>query len=188
MPQGDENFFSAGVAPGGLYSREEIRLLLCELARLLAQPLSLPVAEAVFAGEGLANYFEFHAALRELTDAGQLELRPSQGELTLALPAKYHHATEELAARELPRRTLDRALHAAEQMQERGRRERDSRISMYPTRDGGFYMTFRQGESDDMLMSVTIYVPDKDEAERVRGRFLENPGRLYGAVVEVLGR
>ena len=186
MPQKDDNFISAGVAHGGLYSREEIRLLLCDLASQLAQPLSVPVAEAVFAGEGLANYFEFHAALQELTEAGQLELCRQNGEMILVLPEKYPHAAGDLA-KELPRRARDRALYAAEQMQERGRRERDNRISVYPTRDGGYYMTFRQGESGDMLMSVTIYAPDKEQAERVRAKFLEDPGRLYKAVVEFIG-
>ena len=182
MPNKDENFISAGVAPGGLYSREEIRLLLCDLARQLAQPLSVPVAEAALTGEGLVNYFEFHAALQELTQSGRIELTTQKGELVLVLPEKFHHAAAHLA-QELPRQARDRALHAAEQLQRHSQREQDNRISVYPTHDGGFYITFRQGESDDMLLSVTIYAPDKDQAERIRRRFLENPGRLYSAVL-----
>ena len=182
MKDQNHDFFSAGVAPGGLYSREEIRTLLCDLTMQLAQPLTISIAEAVFTGEGLVNYFEFHAALQELTQAGKLELESRQGELVLTLPRQYHHATATLA-QDLPRHARDRALHAAEQLQQRSRREADNRISVYPTKDGGFYITFRQGESDDMLMSVTIYVPDKDQAERVRSRFLEEPGRLYRAVI-----
>jgi len=185
MPQKDDNFISAGVAPGGLYSREEIRLLLCDLARQLAQPLSVPAAEAVFVGEGLANYFEFYAALQELTQAGRLELQPHEGELVLVLPERFHQATAHLA-QELPRGARGRALHAAEQLQQRARREQDHRISVYPTKDGGCYITFRQGEDDDMLLSVTIYAPDQHQAERIRGRFLENPGRLYSAVLEAI--
>jgi len=178
----NNNFISAGVAPGGLYNREEIRTLLCDLCMQLAQPLTIPVAEAALAGEGLANYFEFHAALQELTQAGKLELQTQAGELVLVLPEQYHHATTTLA-QDLPRHARDRALHAAEQFQQRSNREADNRISTYPTKDGGFYITFRQGESDDMLMSVTIYMPDKEQAERVRGRFLKDPGRLYRAVI-----
>ena len=178
----DKNFISAGVAPGGLFTREDVRTLLCDLVMQLAQPPSVPVAEAALAGEGLVNYFEFHAALQELTQAGKLALQTQGDELVLVLPGEYRHATAHLA-RELPSRARDRALHAAEQFQQRSRRESDHRISVYPTQDGGFYITFRQGESGDMLMSVTVYVPDKDEAERVRDRFLEDPGRLYRAVI-----
>jgi len=185
MPSKDDNFISAGVAPGGLYSREEIRVLLCDLARQLPQPLSVPAAEAVLVGEGLVNYFEFHAALQELTLSGRLEMQPRDGELVLALPEKYRHAASHLA-QELPRQARDRALHAAEQLQQRARREHDHRISVYPTKDGGFYITFRQGEDDAMLLSVTIYAPDKQQAERVRRRFLENPGKLYSAVIEAI--
>jgi len=53
----DDSFLSAGVPPGGLHSREEIRLLLCFLAGSLAQPLTEDLAEQVFAGEGFTNYF-----------------------------------------------------------------------------------------------------------------------------------
>ena len=182
MPDEHQDFFSAGVAPGGLYSREDIRTLLCDLAMHLAQPLTISIAEAVFTGEGLANYFEFHAALQELTQTGKLVPQTQGGELVLVLPRQYHHATATFA-QDLPRHVRDRALHAAEQFQQRSRREADNRISAYPTKDGGFYITFRQGESDDMLMSVTVYVPDKEQAERVRSRFLEDPGRLYHAVI-----
>ena len=93
----DRNFISVGVGPGGLYSREEIKLLLCDLARQLAQPLSVSLAEAVFAGEGLANYFEFHAALEDLTQAGRLELQALEGEMVLALPEPYRRAAGRLA-------------------------------------------------------------------------------------------
>jgi hypothetical protein len=180
-----DDFISAGVAPGGLYNREEIRTLLCDLTMQLARPLTISVAEAALTGEGLVNYFEFHAALQELTQTGKLELESSRGELVLRLPRRYHQAAATLA-RDLPRHARDRALHAAEQLQQSSRREADNRISVYPTKDGGFYITFRQGESDDMLMSVTIYVPDKEQAELVRRRFLEEPGRLYRAVIGAL--
>jgi len=187
MPNTDDNFISAGVAPGGLYSRGEIRLLLCDLAGQLAQPLSVPAAEAVFTGEGLANYFEFHAALRELTDAGQLELRPNNGEMVLFLPERCRRAAQYMAGAELPRLARDRALHAAEQMQRLGRNGRDNRITVYPTKDGGYYITFRQGESADMLLSVTVYAPDREQSERLQRNFLENPGKLYSAVIGAVG-
>ena len=182
----DENFISAGVSPGGLYRREEIRLLLCDLARQLAQPLSIALAEEVFIREGLANYFEFHAALQGLIEAGHLQVRREGGEAILTLPAQYRHAAEELA-RELPRQARERALFAAEQLQRRGQRERENRITEYPTQDGGRYMTFRQGEGAEMLLSVTVYAPDRDEAARLRARFLEDPGKLYKAVIGALG-
>ena len=179
----DGGFLSAGVLPGGLHSREEIRLLLCFLARHLAQPLTVSLAEQVFAKEGLANYFEYTAALHELLEAGQLTMSNEAGGEVLRLEAKYVHAADELA-QELPRRVRDRALHAAEQLQAQHRREKENGITVYPAGDGGCYMTFRQGRGGDMLMSVTVYVPDRDTAEGMREKFLENPGKIYTAVIE----
>jgi len=179
----DDSFLSAGVPPGGLHSREEIRLLLCWLAAHLAQPLTDGLAEQVFAGEGLANYFEYTAALQALLSAGQLTMSRESGEAVLRLNPKYAHAADELA-KELPRRVRDRALHAAEQLQAQSRRERENGITVYPAGGGGCYMTFRQGRGGDMLMSVTLYAPDKETAEALRAKFLENPGRVYSSVIE----
>lgn len=179
------DFLSAGVAPGGLYNRDEIRTMLCDLAAQLTLPFTVTQAEGVFVGEGLANYFEFHAALHELTQQGKLLLESKQGQLCLVLPEAHRHAAATLA-NELPRRVRDRALHAAEQLQLHAVREADNRISVYPTDGGGFYLTFRQGEGDNLLLSVTVYVPDAAEAERIRTQFLENPGKLYHAVLAAL--
>ena len=179
----DDSFLSAGVPPGGLHSREEIRLLLCWLAGNLAQPLTEPLAEQVFAGEGFANYFEYTAALHALLKAGQLTMSVEAGESVLRLNPKVAHAAEELA-KELPRRVRDRALHTAEQVQAQSRRERENGITVYPAGGGGCYMTFRQGKGGDMLMAVTLYAPDRETAEAMRVKFLEHPGRLYSAVIE----
>ncbi len=178
----DGNYLSAGVTPGGLNSREEIRLMLCFLAQSLARPLTAAVAEQVFAQEGLANYFEFYAVLHELLQAGKLLLQTEADETVLRLSEKYSHATGELA-QELPRRVRDRALHAAEQLQLHARREQENGITVYPAGDG-FYMTFRQGKGSDMLMSVTVYAPDKATAQSMRETFLADPGRLYSNVIE----
>ena len=179
----DDSFLSAGVPPGGLHSREEIRLLLCWLAGNLAQPLTEPLAEQVFAGEGFTNYYEYSAALHALLKAGQLVMSNESGAVILRLDPKYAHAADELA-KELPRRVRDRALRAAEQLQAQSRRERENGVTVYPAEGGGCYMTFRQGKGGDMLMAVTLYAPDRETAESMHAKFLENPGRVYSAVIE----
>lgn len=181
----EQNYFSAGVGPGGLNSREEIRLMICFLVQNLTQPLTCALAEQVFAQEGLANYFEYYAALQELLQSGQLIMQPQEGEDVLRLEDKYRHAAAELA-KTLPQRVRDRALHAAEQLQAQHRRAQENGITVYPAGGGGCYMTFRQGQGSDMLMSVTLYAPDRETAQRMRETFLKHPGKLYSAVIEAV--
>jgi len=113
------------------------------------------------------------------------------GAAALHLCPTYAHAAQELA-KELPRHVRDRALHAAERLQTQSRREQENGVTVYPagdtsTGDGGYYMTFRQGRGADMLMSVTLYAPDKATAEAMRLKFLQNPGKLYSSVIESFG-
>ena len=182
----DENFFSAGVAPGGLYSREQIRLLLCYLLLHVATPLSISQAELVFTEEGLANYFEFRAALEELLRLEQIKIEQAEGTNLLRLAEKLKFAVEDLVAKELPRSVCARALHTAELVQERERKERDNQLSVYPVQGGGFYVTFRQGDGSDMLMSVTVFLADRAHVESVKAKFLSHPGKLYEAVIHAL--
>ncbi|MDR2526065.1 MAG: YraN family protein [Oscillospiraceae bacterium] len=182
MPLVDPELFTAGVTPGGLYNRRQIRLLLCLLALRLSEPLTLRQAEQCFMEEGLANYFEFRAALEELLQEGQLTAARENGEAALRLPAELRAGVEDLA-REIPKQAMDRALHRAAQIQEAERRERDNQISVYPLQAGGYLMTFRQGSGSEMLMSVTLYQADRAQVERTRQAFLEAPGKLYAAVL-----
>ncbi|MDR1927655.1 MAG: DUF4364 family protein [Oscillospiraceae bacterium] len=181
----DEDFFSAGVGPGGLNSREQIRLLLCYLALRLPEPMTLRQAEQVLTQEGLANYFEFRAAMEKLLTQGHLTAEEAPGGMRLRLPEEYRRAAAELA-KELPSHIRDRALHCAQTIQESERRERDENVSVCPLEGGGFYVTFRQGEGSDMLMSITVYLANRAQVEEVKARFVAQPGRLYAAVLAAL--
>ena len=65
--------FSAGVEPGGLRSRNEIKVLITFLLDNLERPLSKRQLFTVVQQEGLANYFETSQALSELISGGSVD-------------------------------------------------------------------------------------------------------------------
>lgn len=70
--------FDAGVEPGGLRSKSEIKLLVCYLLRSVGEPLSKDVIDEVMQSYGFANYFDVSQALLELVQTGSITLDGAQ--------------------------------------------------------------------------------------------------------------
>ncbi|MDR1463925.1 MAG: DUF4364 family protein [Oscillospiraceae bacterium] len=185
MPQYENDALSAGVHPGGLLNREQIRLLLCFLARERDGLLESAQAEELCAAEGLANYFECRAALDELLAGGKLRLAAAGGRAVLRLAEGLGHSVGVLGG-DLPRTVCAQALAAADRICLRDQRIRDNHLAVSPLPGGGYHVSFRQGEGDDTLLSVTVFCAGLAHAEAVKHRFLENPEAVYGAILAAL--
>ena len=58
--------FSAGVKPGGLFSYQEIKILICYMLMGIPAPLPRQAILDILSGEEMANFFEAEAAIDEL--------------------------------------------------------------------------------------------------------------------------
>ena len=67
--------FDEGIEPGGLRSRNEIKVLICYLLKSIDQPISKQLINEILQENGLANYFEINQAVIDLVKAGSLEER-----------------------------------------------------------------------------------------------------------------
>ena len=65
--------FDEGIEPGGLRSRNEIKVLICYLLKSIEQPISKQLINEILQENGLANYFEINQAVSDLVKAGSLE-------------------------------------------------------------------------------------------------------------------
>ena len=64
--------FTGGIEPGGLRTKNEIRILICYLLASVNAPLSKNDILSIIQDNGLANYFEVTDALSELTEHGNV--------------------------------------------------------------------------------------------------------------------
>lgn len=62
--------FNGGVEPGGLRSKDEIRILICYLLASVGDPLSREDIISIVRDNGLANYFETVDAISEMAKKG----------------------------------------------------------------------------------------------------------------------
>ena len=82
--------FTGGVEPGGLRSKDEIRILLCYLLASVPAPLSRDDILTIMQENGFANYFEVTDSLSELEENGNVLRTPGQPPLLHGRRAGAH--------------------------------------------------------------------------------------------------
>lgn len=173
--------FGAGVEPGGLHSRHEIKILICYM--LVAAGVPMPRGDVldIICGGGMANFFDTSAAIDELIELGNLA--EHEGD-TLSVTDAGSHAADTLADL-LPYTVRERSAGAALQLLSRRRNEQENRVDIQKT-DVGYTVTCTVGDGAAPLLSFTLLVSDDRQAALVRERFLEDPLLLYQSTVAVL--
>ncbi|MBP3938036.1 MAG: DUF4364 family protein [Clostridia bacterium] len=175
--------FTEGIEPGGLRNRNEIKTLICYLVSHLDTPITKGQLNDIICEEGLANYFELNQALSEVIDNGNISIKKGDDpELYITEIGKQNTQTLE---KDLPYTVRETALNAAVRLQTRLRREREHKIEIIRL-EKGCDITMSVLDGEDVLMSVTIFVADYEQALAVKEKFLSDPVNVYSNIVALL--
>ncbi|MCL2488058.1 MAG: DUF4364 family protein [Oscillospiraceae bacterium] len=173
--------FSAGVEPGGLYSRDEIGLLICYMLTGVDQPLPRQDVLDILVGGGMANLFEAGDVIDALVTHGSV----TESGGVLAVSETGRTAAETLRSR-IPYVLRDRSVKAAVQLLARRRSESETDITIEELPGGGCYVTCAIRDLNRPLMSVSLRVADAAQAQFVREQFLTNPSLIYRSLIAML--
>lgn len=170
-----QDAFSAGVEPGGLWHKNDIRILLCYILASVGAPLSRQDLSRIIQEKGLANYFEVEDALATLLKQGNI----TQDEQGFCAVTRGGLEIANSLDATLPLSVRDKALEAALTLLAEERSHRENRVEVVP-QEGGYQVTCHISGGEGMeLMAVSLYVPDSAQAELVRQRFYQAPDRVY---------
>lgn len=164
---------NAGVNPGGLRSRTDIRVLICYILNSISSPVPLDSVKEQLHFNGIANYFETAFAITELTESEHISVTVEDGTSLYTLNESGRSVCDALAG-SLPQSVKDNSLKIAEGIVNRRRNERENKVSIEKT-DLGVYVTCSVMEKQLELVSVKLLVPDDDTADTVKENFLNNP-------------
>ena len=173
--------FGAGVEPGGLHTRHEIKILICYMLMGAGQPLQRNDILDVVCGGGLANFFDTSAAIDELVELGNL---CEQEDGALSVTDVGAHAADTLTDL-LPYTVRERAVEGALKLLSRRRNEQENHVDIQKN-GSGYTVTCTVGSGDTPLLSFSLLVADDRQAELIRERFLQDPLLLYQSVIAVL--
>ncbi len=174
--------FSAGVQPGGLYTSQEIKILLCYMLHTVHQPmLRDEVTDILVSGE-MANYFAIEEAIEELL---RLQHLVTDERRYIATTATGAEIGESLFTR-VPYTLRERSVEAALALLKRRRVEQDNKVDIRRLEDGGCEVTCTVLDQGRTLLSVTLRVADEYQAAQIRENFLSDPSFLYRGNLAVL--
>lgn len=172
--------FSAGVEPGGLYTSQEIKILICYMLLGVGEPMERQMVTELIAGNGMANFFETAAAVDELARQGHL----TEEEGRISLTETGRQVGDTLAGM-IPYTLRERSVKAALQLLTRIRREQENTVELEKL-DHGYRVTCTIQDSASPLMSVSLRVADDMQAGLIRENFLDDPTLLYRSLLAIL--
>lgn len=175
---------NAGVAPGGLVSRSDIKMLICYMLDVVGTPVSKAMIGDVMQDQEIANYFEVMNAISELVEMGNLTETTEGTEEMLALTEQGKSAVE-LLAMDIPKTVRETAVKSLVHFQTLERNARENEVKITP-RDDGFDVSFTLKDHDFPMMELKIYVADRDQAELLKNNFVEDPVRIYSSLLAAL--
>lgn len=176
-----QNAFTGGIDPGGLWAQNDIRILICYILASVNAPLTEEDLLRVIQGRGLANYFEAADALSALVRLGHV-LRGEEGYTVSDTGREIAGGLDT----ELPLSVRDKALEAAMRLLAEARSKRENRVEIQEDGKGCRVACRVLGGEGVELMAVSLYVPDRAQAQLVREKFYENPDRVYSLLLAVL--
>ena len=168
--------FTAGVEPGGLRTKNEIRILICYLLASVGAPLSRKDIVGIMQDNGLANYFEVADAIAEMTQKGLL--RAAGNSRDLVTVGEDGRMVAKQLDTVLPASVRDKAVSAAINLLAAARRERENKVEFVRMEHGYNVVCHISGGKTD-LMSLSLYVPDLRQAKMVRENFHRSPETVY---------
>ena len=172
--------FTAGVEPGGLRSKNEIKILLCYLLASMDAPLSKDDIVTIMQENGLANYFEVTNALAELTERGSVVIKNG-----LCTAGDSARVIADRLDSSLPSSVRERAVSAAVSLLARARRESENKVEINET-ERGFDVVCHISGGDMDLMSFSLYVPDLRQAKLVKRNFQRDPENVYRVMLALV--
>lgn len=175
--------FTGGVEPGGLRSKDEIRILICYLLSSVSAPLAKDDILSIMQENGFANYFEVTDSLSELTANGNLLCSEDLSPLYTAAPQGKMIAAQ--LDKALPLSVREKAVAAALNLLARAKRERENKVEIEKI-PAGYQVTCHVSGGEVELMRFTLYAPDEKQAQMIKRNFHESPELVYQVMLSLV--
>lgn len=176
--------FMEGVAPGGLRSKTDIKLLILYLLDSQARPVPVRIISDAITDQELANYFEAMDAISELQETGNLEVVSVDGQDALSVTEEGSNSVAYVED-DLPKSVRERALTTVHNFLRFDRHARENAVEITPSGDG-YNVCFSLNTGDTKLMELNMYVVNRDQAELLKHNYLEDPTHLYSSILTAL--
>lgn len=180
----ENDIFMAGVRPGSPTSHDEIKILLCTILSQVDQSMLFSQLHEALQENNLVNYFALVQAMEELVATGHVTADRTVEPERYSVTELGRQVVEEFERR-LPAAVREKALSAAKLQLQREKREMEVDVRI-DKEERGYTMRFAIPEINGELVSFSLFVPTREECDRMRRHFLNDPLYIYHSVLALL--
>ncbi len=176
------NAVSAGVAPGGLVSSSEIKVLICYILKSVKEPVPATKLCELLNFEGIANVFEVSDNIENLVHNNHI-ICVDKGNDTYTTTDSGNSIAETLKT-SVPISIREKACLATLKMLSRIRNAKETDIAV--TREGdNTFITCSALDNNSVIMSVKLLVTDENQAISIKNKFLDDPSNIYSKLIDL---
>lgn len=173
----------AGIDPGGLRKRSNVRLLICYIIDSVKKPIKKDLVITAMQKNGIANYFEILDAFNDLVSKQNIVITDEEQELcTVSRSGKLIASN---LSDELPLTIRERAMSSVMELLMQERNEVENVVSINKIKSGYMVDCHVTGEESD-LFSFQLYVPDSKQARLVKKNFQSNAEMIYKTMIAAI--
>lgn len=181
------NTFDEGIAPGGLRSKNEIKILICYLYFSVNDRMSKNLITEAIISDELANFFEISVAFDELVSDGNLIADGTiDGEQAFVLSRNGNTIAKQLEttlAHSVKQKSYDCALRLL--AERKTARENFVEIT---GNDNGYTVNCRISGGKVDLLQFSLFAPTYEQAEVIKKNFLCYPQTIYKTMLGMMTR
>lgn len=179
------NTFDEGIAPGGVRTKSEIKILICYLFNSVDDKLSKELVLNATMEDELSNYFETACAFEELIQNGTLiESGEIDGERAYILAENGKLIADQLDTN-LAYTVKEKAYVCAVKLLAERKTARENKVEIVK-KDNGYDVVCRISGGSVELFAFTIYAPDYEQAEIIKKSFLSYPQTVYKTMLALM--
>lgn len=180
----DFDAFNEGIEPGGLRNKNEIKLLICYLLKTMDMSISRDRIGNIIQDQSIANYFETMDAISDLLTNGSITSDYIDDKEFLSITDLGRGACE-VVEKDLPKTVREKAVKSALKLMTLEKNERDNDVKIEPS-DNGYTISFTMKDKDTVLMELSMFVGDSEQADKLKANFIEDPARVYSTILASL--
>ena len=175
--------FDEGINPGGMRSKNEIRILICYLIKSVKAPVSKELILESLQKDGLANYFEASACFDDLVKNRHITVNDNNKYILTEDGMMIATQLEDSLAYTVK----EKAFHCVMMLLEEERTERENKVEIVKN-ERGYNVKCSITSEGLTILSLEFYVPDYEQAKLVKKNFRKNPELLYKTTISVLSK
>lgn len=160
----------------------EVKLLMAYFLNQTGKPCTYQQLLEIFTGEGIVDYFLFIEALKELLDTGVMVCRDKDGVNEYVLSDEGREGAESFK-KLVPKSVRDRILASGLRIFARQKAEQSIKTEITET-ETGCCVSCAVTDSGITLMQLSLFAPDREQAEHIRRKMVADPAELYGRVLD----